>query len=378
MSDAMKLAVFLDQRVEETIRERKYMESVAITYQLTESFANHIIRIFYTVTVNHRYEKLSPSRKYALFNGEPFYIYTLSKQSENNTRQHPLKLLEFKSIYESLTTAAALRLEKALGTEFPLTIQHVRADPSVNYAIQFLTDLAEDSRYLYWEDNDDAGQWASLHKLANDSRKIYTQERHLFTITDTSIKDLLGIDRYIIRRMVTEYNVPVMVKGFQTIDSLLIHVPRLLNGLKQELRRENLSFQKEDLKKLISYLYDQHLVNEKKAIQEQQQSAFIKTLSIDTGDVLLLTNGKLVVINKILFDEYNRLIIEYSQLKKNLDKSERTKAIPPSMISHFLKQAVFRDYIDQTRVRNIDLFRRWMSKKTSQLTLPVFQPDFFG
>jgi len=254
----------------------------------------------------------------------------------------------------------------------------VRADPSVNYAIQFLTDLAEDSRYLYWEDNDDAGQWASLHKLANDSRKIYTQERHLFTITDTSIKDLLGIDRYIIRRMVTEYNVPVMVKGFQTIDSLLIHVPRLLNALKQELRRENLSFQKEDLKKLISYLYDQHLVNEKKAIQEQQQSAFIKTLSIDTGDVLLLTNGKLVVINKILFDEYNRLIIEYSQLKKNLDKSERTKAIPPSMISHFLKQAVFRDYIDQTRVRNIDLFRRWMSKKTSQLTLPVFQPDFFG
>lgn len=378
MSDAMKLAVFLDQRVEETIRERKYMESVAITYQLTESFANHTIRIFYTVTVNHRYEKLSPSRKYALFNGEPFYIYTLSKQSENNTRQHPLKLLEFKSIYESLTTTAALRLEKALGTEFPLTIQHVRADPSVNYAIQFLTDLAEDCRYLYWEDNDDADQWASLHKLANDSRKIYTQERHLFTITDTSIKDLLGIDRYIIRRMVTEYNVPVMVKGFQTIETVLIHVPGLLDALRQELRKTTISVQQQHFKTLISYLYDQHLAKEKKNILDQQQPAFIKTLSIDTGDVLLLTNGKLVVINKILFDEYNRLIIEYSQLKKNLDKSERTKAIPPSMISQVLKQAVFRDYIDQARVRNIDLFRRWMSKKTSPVSLPVFQPDFFG
>ncbi len=378
MSDALKLAIFLDQRVEETIRERKFVGRVAITYQPTEIFANHIIRISYTITINHRYEKLSPSRKYALFNGEPFYIYTLSKQSENNTRQHPLRLLEFKSIYESLTAAAALRLEKALGAEFPFTIQHVRTDPDINYAINFLTGLAERTDYSYWKDSADAGEWASLHKLANDSRKIYKQDKQLFTITDTTIKDLLGIEPYIIRRIVTEYDVPVMVKGFQIIDTVLIHVTRLLDALRQELNKPTVSFHKEHFRKLISYLYDQHLANEKKIILDQQQSAFIKTLSIDTGDMLLLTDGKLVVINKILFDDNNRLIIKYAQLKKNLDKSERTKAIPPSMISQVLKQAVFRDYIDQTRVRNIDLLRRWMSKKTSPLTLPVFEPDFFS
>ena len=177
-----------------------------------------------------------------MFNGKPYYIFPLSTHAELGQRSEKrklLRILEFKHIYESLALYVTLQFEKTLNPEISIKIKEIDLWPATSYAEKYLNHAL----YLKFKKDlvgfeDDVLQWERLHKLANESKKIYFKDKAYFNITDSKINNIFGLALDDIRFLLLRYEVPIKVKGIKTIDKVYIHTLKLVETLKKDIKHE--------------------------------------------------------------------------------------------------------------------------------------------
>ena len=302
--NSLNFSNFLFERVKETINYSQYIKEVVIDYLLTESFGNEYIRVTYHVDVNDDFRKLSKDAERGMFIGQPQFIFTLSTHAESKGRNEKRKLLritEFKNIYESLATYVCLQLENTLNPETPIKIKGIDLWPEANYAEKYLNKAL----YLKYKNDTasffehDVSQWDRLHELANKCKKTYVEDKTYFSITDSEINDLLGLGLDEIRFLLLRYEIPIKINGIKTINKVYIHTRALVDALKKEIKGEYFYGNKILYQYLIKFLYDHHLESEKSKIIDVQKTDFLKCFTVQKGDVLQLTDGRIVVVNSI-------------------------------------------------------------------------------
>lgn len=126
---------------------------------------------------------------------------------------------------------------------------------------------------------------------------------------------------------------------------------------------------------LIKFLYDNHLESEKSEIIEIQKAKFLNAFSIQKGDVIELTDGRLVVVNSTEINFQYEIIIEYLILKVNLEYSKRARKITCDDIMYVLKSDEFLAYKSYSSSRHISLLKKWMSKRKRKIDLRTFEPN---
>lgn len=378
--DSLNFSNFLFERVHGTINQSRYIQEVNIDYELEDNFGNQYITVDYKVVVNQDFHNLSKSEQDAFLNFKPHYIFTISTHAHPNRgseKKKLLKILEFKNIYESLAAYVNSQLEHALNPETLIKIKGIDLWPEANYAKKHLDSALYikhkhtiGSPYEY-----DVLQWDRLHKLSNDSKKNYTENKSHFSITDIEINHLFGLEPNDIRFILLNHKVPIKVSGFKTIEKINIHMPKLAEALKARIkdnyyRRDNNVYQS-----LITYLYDNFLQSEKAEIIDKQKSDFLTSFSIQKGDILQLKDNRIVVASSIGIDSRNAIVIEYLNLKVNLEVGERKRKTLVNHISYVLSQSDFLSYRDYTPSRRISLLDKWMSKRKTKMMITAFEPD---
>ena len=314
-----------------------------------------------------------------MFNGKPHYIFPLSTHAElrrGGEKRKLFRIIEFKHIYESLGIYVILQLENALNPETSIKIKGIDFWPEANYAEKYLNNAL----YLKFKNDmvgfeDDVLQWDRLHKLANESKKIYVKDKAYFNITDSKINNMFGLALDDIRFLLLRYEVPIKVKGIKTIDKVYIHTLKLVEALKKDIKHEYFYRNKVLYQHLITYLYDNCLYAEKFQIIDAQKSKFLEHFVIQTGDILQLKNGRIVVSSSAQIDSKNEIIIEYLILKVNLEVSERRRQIPFNDLAYILKKDDFLDYKNYTPSKRILLLDKWMSKRKKKIEFIKFESD---
>lgn len=378
--DSLNFSNFLFKRVLETINQSKYIQEVSIDYELDGTFGNEYIRVEYKVVVSQDFHNLSNSDQDAFINLKPQYIFTISTHAQRNwgnEKKKLLKILEFKNIYDSLAVYVTSQFEHMLNPETAIKIKGTDLWPAANYAKRYLDSALyiKHKNHIYSSFENDVLQWDRLHKLSNDSKKNYTENKSHFSITDIEINHLFGLEPNDIRFILLNHKVPIKVSGFKTIEKINIHMPKLAEALKARIkdnyyRRDNNVYQS-----LITYLYDNFLQSEKAEIIDKQKSDFLTSFSIQKGDILQLKDNRIVVASSIGIDSRNAIVIEYLNLKVNLEVGERKRKTLVNHISYVLSQSDFLSYRDYTPSRRISLLDKWMSKRKTKMMITAFEPD---
>lgn len=378
--NSLNFSNFLFERVSETISQRRYIEEVSIDFGMGESFGNEYIRVDYKVKANQDFYNLPKTAQEAVFNHKPQYIFTLSTHAEyasERKKKKLLKIVEFKSIYESLAVYVALQLEHALNPEAIVKIKGIDFWPEANYAEKYLDSALylKDKNYKYNSFEFDVLQWDSLHKLANNSKKTYAKSKSYFGITDHKISELFELDLNTIRFIVLNHTVPIKIKGSKTIEEVHIHTLLFVEALKAKIRDKDYSREIDVYRSLVTYLYDNFLPLERSEIIERQKSDFLGHFVIQNGDILQLKDGRIVIADLIQIDAANVIAVEYLNLKVNLEAGERKRKTPLANISYVLSQQDFLSYKDYTPSRRISLLNKWMLKKKIKVEMIRFEPD---
>lgn len=378
--DSLNFSNFLFERVHETINQSRYIQEVRIDYELGGNFGNEYITIDYQVSVNQDFHNLPKSEQDAFFNFKQQYIFTISTYAQPNRgseKKKLLKILEFKSIYESLAAYVTLQLEHALNPETLIKIKGIDLWPEANYAKKYLDSALYIKRkntigssYEY-----DVSQWDRLHKLSNDSKKIYVENKSHFSITDIEINHLFGLEPDDIRIILLNHKVPIKVSGFKTIEKVHIYTLKLAEALKARIKEDYYWRDNDIYQSLITYLYNNFLQPEKAEIIDKQKSDFLKSFNIQKGDILQLKDNRIVVTSSIEIDSRNAIVIEYLNLKVNLEIGERKRKTPVNHISYVLSQSDFLSYKDYTPSRRISLLDKWMAKRKMKMVITAFEPD---
>jgi hypothetical protein len=330
---SLKIAKFLFDRVVETITYRDYIKEISLDYELDESYGNEYIRLNYQVTINEAFKSLPFNKQEKMFRQDRRTIFPISTHAQLgkiSQKQKLLKIIEFKQIYESLAAYIALQFESELNQETAIKIKGIDFWPEANYASKYLNE----GLYVKYRDRgrwvfeSDVRQWERLHRLAISSKKTYTKDKANFNITDASINELFDIEVESIRYLLLSYNIPIKIKGIKTIDKIYIHTVSLVEALKKEIKDKYQNGRRDSYKHLIAYLYDNYLSSEKLNIVASQKNIFIENFIIQSGDILQLKNGQIVVTNKIEIGKNNSVYITYAILKADLqlsfEKSNRT------------------------------------------------------
>lgn len=386
MNDSINIAYFLSARVKQTLAYKQYIKTVHIDYAREESYGNDYIRFTYQIDVHDTYwEILTFHDQEFTFEGSSYYIFTLSARANRNKYNEEnklLRLLEFRYIYESVTANTILQLEEGLDPDTSIKVKDISKWPEANYACEyFISSLRKDKQkgFDIYDLEVDARQWAPLHQLCKQSQKIYKSERKKFKITDSELNVLTSISHVDIHYILLRYSVPIQIKGINVIEKVHIHTGKLVEALKQEMTNETYYWRinKYTVKWLVIYLYDHVLIEEKKEIIRHQQNLFLKDFTIQKGDILELIDQRLVIANSVFFSENNKISIEYTILKINLQPSERRRIINPEQVSYILKKCDFSTYLENNRVRHLSLLDKWMKKRRISLGVPAFVPNLF-
>jgi hypothetical protein len=389
--DSLKLATFFHTRVTNTIAQKAYIKSITISFDHRESFGNEYVSISYGVEPNDKFYDLSAQERESVsetFEESPYYIFSLSTRSENrynNQKQILKRLLEFKYVYLSLTSYVTTQLETHLPADVFLKIKGIDYWPKLNYAEKYFARLYERSGdykdLLSTAYEADVFQYGSLHELSISSKEKYHKQKEFFKVTDHELASLHLLNLNSVRRILLSHQVPVKVTGGKTIDKIHIHVPACIEALQKEYTvayADETGFRLEslpNLKQLIEYMYNNYSIEEKGRIIEQQRSAFIKDLPIQEGDVLELTDGRLVVTESIMVNDSNDIDIQYCILKNNLQKSVRKRTIKFEQVSFYLKLANFEEHKKHVPIMRLSLLKRWMKKRKNKVAVSTFQSD---
>ncbi len=382
MNDSLSLAHFLYVRIKQTIAQKQYIKCVTIGYSYEENYGNEYISVTYDVKVNDAYWAIpSLNEREFMFEGSPNYTFTLSTNTsryEYKRGSKLLLLLEFRSIYESLTANAILQLEDALEPGTAIKVQDIIKWPHANYAAKNIRAALQDKRngFKLASFETDTWQWARLHRLARQTRKIYIAERTRFKLTDTLLQQLSAITLTDIHSLLLKYDVPIHINGLHTIDEVHIHTDKLAEALKQELATTGYRYYDEVvIRRLIAYLYDHFLIDQKKEILQQQQAVFLKNLLIQQNDIVELKDGRLVQANTILLDNNQAVHIGYTILKNNLEVGERTRTISLDQVAYLLKEKDFLQYLANNSIKRLSLLQRWMGKRKVPVKAVAFKPN---
>lgn len=388
MSDSLALSFFLFQRVENTIVQRDYIKTVEISFEYSESFGNEYIRLSYVVDVNKKFNLLpsmEQERVSETFKGSPNYIFSLVKHSNRHHKESHLlsRIAEFKIIYLSLASYLTAQFEKHLlpGT---FTIQGVDHWPRFNYAEKYYKRLLETyddyestfrSRY-----STDVIQYTDLNELSMESRKTYLKEKDLFMVTDCNLSNLNLMTLNSIRRILIHWKVAIKVKGTKTIEEILIHLPLFIDALKKEIGRlqEYTFTYNQDVNRinlLIEYLYSRYLPNEKRKIEGPQKTTFIQNFIIQEGDILELTDRRLVIVDSVSLNQNNDTEVTYCLLKADFSKSVRKRTVNINEVSFYVRSADFKDYQRNISIKHPSLLEKWVRKKKKRVTAIYFVPN---
>lgn len=384
MTDSLALAYFLYPRIKQTIALKQYIRTVNISYNYGESYGNEYIRFTYSLEVKDQdWKLLSLNDRDTAFKGSPNFIFTIAANTDRGRSvrsKRLLRILQFRDIYESLTAYAILQLEQGLNAGTSIKVQDISKWPEANYAEKYLLTAMESPHkgFRLHDFEADARQWHQLHQLAKATRKIYVAERARYTMTDTQLHYLSGIVVNDIHYFLLRHKVPIQLEGLTTIDLVHIHTAALATALQQELTSTDYGrFDKAVVRGLLSYFYDHFLVAERNEIVQQQQAAFLKTFPVQQGDILELTDRRLVWVNSIYFDERGAMNVVYAILKNNLRPGERTRTIKLERATYALKANAFAAYLAGNHTKRLQLLHRWMKKKKIPIPAPVFEPDLF-
>lgn len=371
--DSIQIADFLFPRIQETILYRRYIKIVKISYEYDETYGNRYIRLSYRLRVNENFKEIPFHKQRTMFRGSWHYIFSLSSHVNRfNDDSDSLRFLEFKYIYESLTSYAVLQFEKYLTPGTAIQIKGIDLWPEANHAKKNLQKILPEKKEVIQQD---IFQWKYLHELNKTSQRIYRSEKNRFTLTDTQIQNLFDISSQDTRRILINHHVPIKAKGIQTIDEVIIHTSYFAEALKEELNREYLNYN--DRNKyctLINYLYEHYLLTEKVEMAEQLKSDFLKKLDIQKGDILELDDQRIVTLNALSINDKNAILVEYAIIKNDLQTGQRTRMIPIDRISYVLKESDYLDYLDSNSHRYLSLFEKWMQKRKIRLKPIVFEP----
>ncbi len=378
--DSLKMADFLFTRIKETITYSQYIAEVRIGYEYDETFGNRYIRLHYTLDLNEAFGTLPLKEQERIFRADLIYTFSLATHNERRRitrKKEPLRIVEFRYIYESLTTYAYLQLREYLLPEI-IKIKEIDFWPETNYTEQYLNTALKDSYFSIRHatlDNE-VWQWKHLHKLAAQSRTFYRKRKQHFGITDIALCRLFALPLSDIRSLLVRYKIAIKVKGEKTIDEILIYIPSLVMALKKELHIECIGrYDKPIYKRMIIYLYDEYLFDEKAAIIQKQRSYFLQQLVIQQGDILELKDGRIVSADTIEMDVQEQVFITYSLIKNDLEPSQRSRTISINDIAYILKKDDFRHYVNQVVRRHLSLLKKWMQQRKSAIGKITFDPD---
>ena len=376
--DSIKFSEFIYDRISETINQQAYIKAVYIGYYKTESFGNEYIRVDYTVEVNDDFYNL-PTSSQEIFQLKPHYIFTLSTHAKRSgmTVKKLLKILEFKSIYESLSAYAIHQLECELRAEVAIKIQSIDFWPEGNYAERYFHTLRHPS-YGYSRYNSfeyDVFQWHDLQKLSNDSKENYRKNKKQFSITDNQIYELFGLSLTDIRYLIVNNYVPIKTKGLKTVDEVQIHVSSFLYVLKEELKRKHFWSHSTDYRPIVSYLYNNYLQSERDEIIARQKIDFLSRYLIKAGDILKLSDGRIVIAESLEINSSNEIFCTYLNLKTNLENGNRSATVLTSNVIYTLPKKDFLVYKEFTPSKRYSLFEKWFAKNNVEFKITNFTAD---
>ncbi|MCL4640901.1 MAG: hypothetical protein M5Z89_18035, partial [Olivibacter sp.] len=221
----------------------------------------------------------------------------------------------------------------------------------------------------------DVHQWERLHKLANGCKKIYSENKMYFKVSDLEINKLFDLGINDIRFLILHYGIPIKVKGIKIIDKVYIHALKLVEALKKEMESDVLSRKNRLYEGLIKYLYDKYLGLEKSKIIDIQKAELLKRFFIQKGDVLELRDGRIVIASSIEVNSYDKVIIEYSILKVNLEIGDRKRRVPLDSVRYVANGDEFKEYKGYTPSKRLSLLKKWMSKRKKKVDFVTFEPD---
>lgn len=99
---------------------------------------------------------------------------------------------------------------------------------------------------------------------------------------------------------------------------------------------------------------------------------------VQQGDVVELTDKRIVMVNSVTFEKENAIYFEYTIIKNNLQLSTRTRTISIDNAVYVLKGNEFMYYLNSTYIKNLSRLSRWMGKKRIKIVLPAFEPDLLS
>lgn len=376
--DSTRLAKFLYQRIQETIDHIQYISNVKISYNDLETFGNEYISVNYNVEVNAAYYLLDINKQKDLFQGTSSYTFTLSTNKgkhENGIKNKILRILEFRYVYESLASYAALQFEKYSHPGFTTHIKPINFWPVANYIEGYLIKTL-DKKTVGWYSSiydieQHTSQWSRLHELARTTARV--KEKAQFSITDIEISHLFNIDLNSIREILLDGEVPIKISGVKTIESISIHVVKLIDALKKKIKK--VTSATIVYTQIIEFLYDEYFPSDKASIIKQQQVTFLNLFIIQAGDVVRLKNEQIVMVDTVTIAADNAIKIKYAVIKTNLEKSERTKEVEVENIAYILKKEKFLKYVSNIRGKHSSLLKKWMVADGIKLDFEPFMPN---
>jgi hypothetical protein len=369
--DSVKMAEFLFTRIQQTIAKKQYIREVKIGYSFNESYGNAYISLTYALKANADFHELPFQDQHTMFKGDSHYVYSISSSGQSERAKEISRVIAFRNIYESITAYATLQLETNLQPNTSIKIKSIHLWPNSNYAEKYLNQLVAKQHFYpdIYEIKSDTWQWEPLHLLALKSKKKLFREKCL--ISDLEIFERYGFSTADIRRYVISCDIPIKVKGVKIISEILISVPALIYALKTNTSPlgYNGSFPG-----LINNLYDHYLPEEKAAIIQRKQAAYLQDFIIQPGDLVVLNNKRIVLATIINMDITYRIHVTYTMLKNNLQPGGRTRTVDISEISSVLKAPDFQEYLRNNSVHHFLLLQRWMEKKKIVITELAFNP----
>lgn len=379
--DSLKLAHFLELRVENTIQHKQYVEKVKVYYSHGETFGNEYIQVHYSVRLNDTFRSLPEREKMQIretFTGAAYYVYSIHTAESRFADEKFIKLLEFKNIYLSLTGYVTQQLERHLGIDASIKVKGLDDWPMLGYCEKFLDYLVkycgQYRRHINSSYEKDVSQYEALHSLSLESKKKYRNHKHEFELTDEYVTRASTLQYHEVRRILCKYKIPVQVQGTKTIDRVYINTPAFITALKKEIRDLRAwSFSDYSKQKCLTYevlleeIYDKYLPDEKKKLIERIQQDFLESFPLAPNDIVQLIDGRVVIVRQVFVNEEEELKIKYCILKTNLEVSERSRVIDVGEVQFYLKSSSLRQYKKLNSVRNLSLFSKWINGKKQKL-----------
>ncbi|TJY65407.1 hypothetical protein FAZ19_09665 [Sphingobacterium alkalisoli] len=374
---------FLFPRIQETISLSKFVKAVKLGFHTNENFGNEHIKLTYVIKGNDSYNGLDYNDQREMFRGASHYIFTLSTYSDTNYgnfREKLLRILEFKHIYQSIATYITFQLEGALMPNTAIKIQEIDLWPEGIYAEKYLSNpnYREDKRNVRDAYRADVRQWSHLRNLAQETKKQVAEQCDQMCITDLEINKLFDIDLHRLRGLLVQYKIPIKISRKKIIDKIEIHAQALVRAIKTELDSDDFYGQRYPLYKLVQYMYNTYLSGEKTDLIEDQKSNFLRDFKIQPGDILQLSDNRLVTVVSVNITERNEIEIEYSILKVNLELSVRTRKISCKNVTHVLKEKEFLEFKNYSSTARMSILTKWMAKRKQKFIWTPFTPNLLS